>query len=566
MTLLQDSPHTRTDRAAPDGPGVGAPGTGIPGTGGPDGPAGLFGRGRRPVPRRRGPARLLPAWMVILAVVTTAVALLPLFYLVVRAAEYPTADFIDTVFSARSGRLAVSSAMLTTVVTGLCLVIGVGLAVLVTRTRIPGRRLLAVAAALPLAVPSYVAAYSWQSMNQLVSPGTTFEGFWPAVAVITLVTYPYVYLPTVAALLAVGSDQEEAARSLGRGPVHTFLTVTVRQATPAIASGGLLCAIYVIADFGAVAILRVDTFTRVVYTSFSMGFDRIGAVALSTVLLALTMGVLFVEGRIRRTATRYSQVGSGSGGRPARAPLGRWRVPALAAGWAPIVVALGVPVAALSLWSGRGVSRPGSMEEVLGALINSLWAAGAGALATTAIALPLALCLARRPSLLSRSLERMAYLAHSLPGPVVGLSVVMLGIAVLPMFYQTMWMLVLAYCTLMLPLALGPALAAALHAPPELEEAARSLGRPPLIAYLRVTLPLMAPGIGAGAMMVMLTAIKELPATLMLRPTGFDTLATRLWTYTGSESYAAAAPFALLLVLVASVPVWLLVSRLLKEV
>lgn len=508
----------------------------------------------------------MPRWLAGLACLTTAVVLVPLFYLVIRAAEYSAEDFFATVFSARSARLASTSLGLTAGVTVLCVVTGVGLAVLVTRTQVPARRVLAVVAALPLAVPSYVAAFGWQSMNSLVNPGTTFEGFFAAVVVITSVTYPYVYLPAVAALMSVDPAQEEAARSLGKGPVRTFFTVTARQATPAITAGSLLCAIYVIADFGAPSILRVDTFTRAIFTSFSMGFDRLGGIALSSVLLVLTMLVLLVEGRIRRTSTRYARLGGGATASPMRLSMGVWKVPALGLAWAVIIISLGVPAGALSYWSYRGVSTPGSLTEVGTAFAGSLWVATLAAVFTTALALPLALYLARRPSVVARALERSAYLAHSLPGVVIGLSMVMLGISVFPALYQTTPMLILAYTTLMFPLALGPALAAALSAPPELEEAAQVLGKSSLTVYLRVTLPLMAPGIGAGGLMVMLTVIKELPATLMLRPTGFDTLATRLWTYTGNESFAAAAPFAVLLVLLASIPAGIIISRLLKEV
>lgn len=515
---------------------------------------------------RRASDSSVPWWLTILACITTGVVLLPLFYLVVRAVEYPAADFISTVFSARSGRLATTSLALTAVVTVASVIIGVGMAVLVTRTTIPLRRSLAVAAALPLAIPSYVAAFGWQAMTALVTPGAAFEGFLATAVVITSVTYPYVYLPAVAALKSVDPAQEEAARSLGRGPVNTFFAVTARQATPAIASGSLLCAIYVIADFGAPSILRLDTFTRVIYTSFSMGFDRLGGIALSSVLLVLTMVVLLVEGRIRRTSTRYAKLGSGAASPPERLSLGRWQMPSLVVAWSVLVASLGVPGVALGFWAYRGVSTPGSVEEVVTAFLGSLGIASLAAVATTVLAVPLALYIARRPTFLARALERGAYLAHSLPGVVIGLSVVLLGISTLPGLYQTTPLLILAYCTLMLPLALGPAVAAALNAPPELEEAAKALGSSSLIAYVKVTLPLMATGVGAGALMVMLTVIKELPATLMLRPTGFDTLATRLWTYTSNESFAAAAPFAVLLVLLASIPTGMMIYRLLKEV
>ncbi|WP_246836166.1 iron ABC transporter permease [Nesterenkonia sp. NBAIMH1] len=508
----------------------------------------------------------MPSWLPPLSVLCAVVVLVPLLYLGIRATEYPAEEFFGTVFSARTARLTLTSLTLTGAVTACCAIIGVALAVLVTRTSIPFRRTLAVFAALPLAVPSYVAAFGWQAMNGLVSPGTSFEGLAAAVVVMTSVTYPYVYLPAVAALMSVDPAQEEAARSLGRGPAQTLFSVTMRQVTPAITAGSLLCAIYVIADFGAPAILRVDTFTRAIFTSFSMGFDRLGGIALSSILLVLTALVLVIEGRIRRRSTRYAALGSGGATTPIRLELGRWGAPASGAAWVTVLGCLGVPVAAVSYWSYRGVSTPGSLEEVGSAFVGSLWVAALAAAATTVLAVPLALYLARRPSLIARGLERAAYFAHSLPGVVVGLSMVMLGISAVPALYQTIPMLIVAYCSLMLPLAMGPALASALNSPPELEEAAQSLGSSSGLAYLRVTLPMMAPGIGAGALMVMLTVIKELPATLMLRPTGFDTLATRLWTYTGNESFAAAAPFAVLLILLAAIPTGIIISKLLKEV
>ncbi len=544
-------PSTRTVRLQQsDGPGA----------------AGTPQRGPLRWRARRNRNSTVPWWLPVLALGAATVVLLPLLYLVVRATQYPLDEFLDTVFSARSARLATTSLALTAVVTTVAVVIGVGLAFLVTRTTIPFRRSLAVVAALPLAIPSYVAAFGWQATSALVNPGSSFEGFAATSAVIASVTYPYVYLPAVAALRNVDPAQEEAARALGRGPVNTFFAVTVRQATPAIVSGGLLCSLYVIADFGAPSILRLDTFTRVIYASFSMGFDRLGGIALSSILLVLTMVVLFIEGRIKRTSTRYAKLGGGATSTPPRLPLGRWQGPSVMTAWAIVVVSLGVPGIALGYWSIRGVSTPGSVTEVVTAFMGSLGIASLAALATTLLAVPLGLYIARRPTVLARVLERAAYLAHSLPGVVIGLSIVLLGISLLPGLYQTTPLLILAYCTLMLPLALGPTVAATLNAPPELEEAAKALGSSSGLTYLRVTLPLIAPGIGAGALMVMLTVIKELPATLMLRPTGFDTLATRLWTYTSNESFAAAAPFAVLLVLLASIPTGMMINRLLKEI
>jgi iron(III) transport system permease protein len=412
-----------------------------------------------------------------------------------------------------------------------------------------------VLAALPLAVPTYIAAFAW------LSSVDGFAGFWPCALVLTLCCYPYVFLPVAAALHRADPAQEDVARSLGHDPWRTFRSVTLPQLRPATAGGALLVALYVFADFGAVALLRTDTFTRAVFTAFELGFDRTGALVLSTVLVVLTMVLLAGESLTRRRDARYAPVGSGARRPHVRAPLGRWRWPAalLLAGTAAL--ALGVPALNLLRRLAAGVSRPGSLPEIATATGNSLTLAAAGAALTMLLALPVGLLTARAPGPLATLLDRLTYVAHALPGVVIGLSLVFFGINVAYPLYQTVWLLALAYATLFLPLAVGAVAGAAAQAPPALEETARSLGRGPLTVLRTITVPLTLPGIGAGAALVFLTCMKELPATLLLRSTGMDTLATELWTHTSTASYAAAAPYAALLVGLTAVPTWLLAVR-----
>jgi iron(III) transport system permease protein len=207
------------------------------------------------------------------------------------------------------------------------------------------------------------------------------------------------------------------------------------------------------------------------------------------------------------------------------------------------------------------VSRPGSLTEIATAAGNSLAVSLSGALLTMVLALPVGLLTARAPGPLATLLDRLTYVAHALPGVVIGLSLVFFGINVAYPLYQSVWLLALAYATLFLPLAVGAVAGAAAQSPPALEEVARSLGRGPARVFRSVTLPLTLPGIAAGAALVFLTCMKELPATLLLRPTGMDTLATELWTHTSTASYAAAAPYAALLVGLAAVPTWFLSVR-----
>ncbi|MGD8150638.1 ABC transporter permease [Ornithinimicrobium sp. Y1694] len=491
----------------------------------------------------------------------TAVALLPLFYLLLRTGQGGLAQWWSVVGTERVARLATTSLLLAIVVTAACLVIGVAGAWLVTRSNTPGRRIFAVLLALPLAVPSYVAAFTWVSVADLWSsaPGARFEGFVAAAVVLTLYTYPYVYLPVAAALVKVDPSQEEVARALGRGPLHTLLSVTLPQVRPAIAGGALLAALYVLADFGAVSILRLDTFTRAIFTAFNVGFNRGMALALATLLVILTVIILWGEGLTRRAGARFS---APRVVRPARAlDLGVWRFAGLAGLLAVVVTALGVPAVSLVRWISAGTTAANAWSRLGDAAVGSLTASLLGAGLTMLLALPVGILVARHPGRLSRLLERAAYLGHSLPGVVVGLSLVFFGVTVALPLYQTTWLLALAYATLFLPLGVTAVASAASQAPPSLEEAAASLGTSPASVFGRVTLPLTLPGIGAGAALVFLTAMKELPATLLLRPTGMETLATRLWGATGIGRYAEAAPYALVLVALAAVPTWIIVRR-----
>lgn len=490
------------------------------------------------------------------ALVAVAVALLPLAYLFVRSAEVGADRITREIVSPRVAALAGRSLALAGIVGVLCVAIGLGLALLVTRTNVPGRRPLAVLAALPLAVPSYVAAYAWVAVSDLWA-GARFDGFGAAVVVLTLYTYPYVFLPVAAALAGADPAPEEVARSLGHTPAQTFARVTLPQLRPALTSGFLLAALYVLSDFGAVSILRVDTFTRAIFTAFSSGFDRVGALALSNVLIVLALGLIVLGADRNRGRARYAR--SSTARTPGRIRLRRATAPALVAAGIVLGTALGVPAVALLRWFGAGASRPGALPEIAAAAGASLGVALLGALVTTVLALPLGLLVARMPTAPVLLLDRLAYLAHSLPGVVVGLSLVFFGINVVYPLYQTVWLLALAYATLFLPLAVGAIAAAAAQAPRGVEDAARSLGSTPTAVFRRVTLPLTLPGIGAGAAMVLLTCLKELPATLLLRPTGMDTLATRVWTHTAVEAYAAAAPYAALIVALAAVPTWVLV-------
>ena len=475
------------------------------------------------------------------AALAVAIALLPLAYLIVRTADAGLPRVLSIVIRPNTLSLVGRSLLLTVTVTSLCVVLGLGLALMVSRTDLPFRRFFGVAAALPLVIPSYVAAYAWLAAYR---PMASFGG---AVLVLSACTYPYVYLPVVAALRRANPALEEVARSLGYSSWRTAWTVTARQVSGSAMAGALLVALYVLSDFGAVAILRSDVFTRVIYSSYRGSFDRTPGAVLSVLLVLITITITVAEARARRGSVDLRDRTPAR--RSGQWSLGRWRWPA--AGAAAIVgaIALGFPVGSLGYWMHRSQQSGIDWARLGSSTWGTVQVALAGALVTTLLALPVGVLTARHRSRATSMLLHATYAGHGLPGIVVGLSLVFFGVRFARPLYQELPMLVIAYAALFLPIAVGAVRTSVAMSSPQLEQVARSLGSSPARVLRRVTLPLALPGITAGFALVLLTCMKELPATLLLRPTGLNTLATSLWTQTDVVAYGRAAPYAAMLVL-----------------
>jgi iron(III) transport system permease protein len=363
---------------------------------------------------------------------------------------------------------------------------------------------------------------------------------------------------SAAALRQVDASLEEASRALGRSRAYTFRRVTLPVIRPSVAAGALLVALYTVSDFGVVSLMRYDVLTRAVFQQYKSLFDRTPAAVLGLLLVVLTAILLLADARARGRA-RVTRAARGS--RPARPiALGRWKAPALAACTLVVSAALLVPVAVLIYWAGRGVDSDVA-ADVAPAALNSLLASGLAAGAAIVAALPVAALAVRHPAPWTRAIERVSYASNALPGIVIALSLVFFAANYATPIYQTVGLLVFAYVVRFFPQALAATNGALLGVNPRIEDAARGLGRSARNVFVTVTARLIAPGLFAGATLVFLSAMKELPATLLLRPTGFDTLATEVWTATTVSAYSAAALPGLVLILLSAPIVWALIAR-----
>ena len=509
--------------------------------------------------------------LVIPALVAAAAVSIPLFYVCLRAIEGGAARYMELVTSELSLQLLWRTLLLVAGVVPLAAFIGVSMAWLVTRTRLPGRRIWAVLAALPLVFPSYLASFALVSMlgpggvlQELFGPaapirlGDLAYGYSGALIALGFFTYPYVYLMSIAALRETDQTLEEAAQSLGSGPWRRFRDVVLPQLLPAVRSGSLLVTLYVLSDFGAVSIVRYQTFTLGIYNAYRGLFDRSVAAALSTVLILVTLVFIAGEASFRRPVHKMKSVAARP---PLLLPLGRWTPVAL--GWSSLVIGVGFAIPTLTIlhWVARALETNRALDWTFRGTAESVGISITAALTATLFAIPVALWSARHPSSISRGVSRIVFAGYALPGLVVALALVFFATRSMIVLYQTLGLLLAGYVVRFLPESVGAIESSAARLSPNYELAARSLGASRSRTFRTITLPLLRGGILTGGGLVFLTTIKELPATLILRPSGFETLATRIWTLVTESFYAEAAIPSLVLILVSALPLYALVIR-----
>ncbi|KVO26744.1 iron ABC transporter permease [Burkholderia ubonensis] len=468
--------------------------------------------------------------------------------------------------------------------------VGTGCAWLVTAYDFPGRRALTWALLLPLAVPTYIVAFAYLDLLHPIGPVQgairwllgfdsprqfrlpDLRSLPGAIFVLGFVLYPYVYLSTRAMFVTQSASLLEAARALGAGRIATFWRVVVPLARPAIAVGVSLALLETLNDIGASEFLGVQTLTVSVYTTWITRSDLAGAAQIALAMLAIVVGMIVLE-RYGRRRQRYAH------GRRMR-PLAPRRLSgpaawgAAALGWLPVLLGFGAPAAYLAVETGKRLHLVGGVSaQLLTGLANTLTIALAATAATLACGLVVAWAArAQRDSAgtgPARVGARIASLGYAVPGTVLAIGLLLplaaadraIGAALGRdglILMGSAAALVIAYTVRFLAISAGSIEAGLARIPPSLEQAARSLGETAGGTLRRVHLPLLRPALTTSALLVFVDAMKELPATLLLRPLNFDTLATWLYAEAARGTYEEGAVAALAIVLAGLVPVILL--------
>lgn len=505
----------------------------------------MAGQGNSPRP---------PLVVALLATLLALFALIPLGYVIYMTAVTGWDTSVELIFRPRVGELLVNTVLLMLIVVPATLVLGVGGAWLVERTRLRGHKWWAVLLAAPLAIPAFVNSYGW------VSAIPSLEGVWSGALIATLSYFPLVYIPAAATLSRLDPAIEQSAASLGLGPWRVFFRVVLPQLRIALTGGGMLVGLHLLAEYGAFAMIRFETFTTAIMQQYASTFNGTAGNMLASVLVFFCLILLVLEVRSRGTA-RYARIGSGAQSKPLRIPLHRYQIPAQLGMLALTGLAFGLPLWFVIRWIVAGGAEIWDVEEFVPALLQTLGLGLAGAVTATVVAFPLAYLAVRHPGWFSKSLELSNYITSSMPGIVVGLAFVTVAINVAPDIYQTTGLLVAAYVLLFIPRALVNIRAGLAQAPKELDEAARALGRSPFSAFLKITLRLTAPAAAGGAALVFLAVVTELTATLLLSPNGTRTLASAFWSKSSEIDYAGAAPYALLMILLSAPMTYLLFQQ-----
>jgi iron(III) transport system permease protein len=484
-----------------------------------------------------------------LAALVLILILQPLLYLIIRASEKSSSQIIALLTREKTLEVLGITLSLLAIVVLVNIVLGTAIAAGLHYVKIPMPRLFLVATILPLAIPSYVFTYTWKALFP------SMQGLWAASFILALSTMPYMILTVIIAFQKIDLALIEVGRSLGLSKVAIFFRIIVPQVRRSISAGALLSGLYVLSDFGAVSLLNVETLTVSIQNLFKSSYDR-GAASIIGILLFLAAAVFIsFENRIkgRDFETRGNEGFQNSVRRIDGSALSIFTVSVLS-GY--IICAVAIPFYVLI---SRFLANPSAVEpsDLVSAAASTVGVAALGAMMAFILSLPLAFLISQGKARFTTFSERSILMAHALPGVVVGLALVSFG-SRLGGLYQSVYLLAFAYAVLFLAKSVASTSSALALVSPQFKEVAATLGKSRSKIASDVVFPIALPSMSLGILLVFLTAMKELPATLMLRPTGMDTLATQIWSAASISRFNEAAPYALILVLIAAVPTFIL--------
>ena len=512
--------------------------------------------------------RKRPPFYILIPSVAIAIAMLvPLFYLGLRAFQADPAMLRELVFRPRNLELLSNTLKLTFGVLFVSTLMALPTAWLVTRTDIRFKKAITLLSVIPLAVPGYVMAYALLGLGgrygifaQLFDwQLPRINGYYGAVLALAFYTFPYLFLNLRSALLGLDRSLEESAQSLGYTPRQIFFKVLLPHLAPALMAGWLVIGLYVMGDFGAVALMRYDAFSYAIFTQYSGAFDRVYAAWLSLMLLALAGSFVMMESFINRK--RLASVGRGIARSKVGAKLGWKAVPAWGYLTLVFLCSSGLPIMILAYWLILAPPDISFFLAVPGTFLRSAMAAFPAAIIAAGFAIPVAYLLVRYPSRISTAIERSTYIGYALPPLTLALAMVFFSLNTAFFLYQTLALLIITWALASLALAMGPIRSALLQTRSNVEEASFSLGHGPIATFWYVIFPRLNRGILAAITLVFLFCMKELPITFLLAPTGYTTLAVTVFSRTSEGFMAEAAPFAAAIVIFSSLSVGMVLNR-----
>ncbi len=449
--------------------------------------------------------------------------------------------------------------------------LGISVAVLIFRYRVPFSRIILTMLILPLVIPSYIGALTYISM---FSPKGLYVqifsflgiqeingigGFFGSWVVLTLFTFPYVLLIFGNGLSKLDSSIEEAARSLGVSGLSLYFKIVFPRLKKQIIYSALLVGLYVISDFGAVSLMRFRTITKAIYTYYEFNINGDPVIFYSVLIIFLSLIISLVQrGSTFSSSSKISE--------NFRTPVKKemnYLLKFLSIIFLGLLIlfSLILPVSVLIYWITRGISLGNGLSLVFDGVLGSIAISGITSMLAIVISIPIVVMLYQYKNNFSYLIERILLTMYGLPHIAVGVSILFISIKVFPSTYQSFPILVLSYLIVFLPQVIAGGQGSIEQVKVSYIDASMGLGKRKVETFFKVTLPIIYKGLFAGGALVFLSTMKELPQTLLLRPTGFSTMAVDIWSYASEGLFTQAAFSAFIMLAISAFPTYILSTR-----